>query len=292
MSIHSDNDEQSQPSNEAKKQPSLESQIQRSIIKKYRKQIWSRFITALKEYDMIQENDCVAVCISGGKDSFLLAKCMQELARHSHTPFTLRFICMDPGYRPGNRELIEKNSAEMGVELDIFDTDIFNIVADAKGGSPCYLCARMRRGHLYKYAKSIGCNKIALGHHFDDVVETALMSMIYGAELKSMMPKLHSTNYEGMELIRPLYMVREADILAWKRYNNLTFLQCACRMTEREAQEVHQGARSEIKALVKQLCAKHKQSDINIFRATHSVHVDTFPGIVKNGEKISFLDKY
>lgn len=272
-------------------QNTLEAQVQRSIIKKFRKPIWSRFIAALKEYDMIQKNDCIAVCISGGKDSFLLAKCMQELARHSHTPFSLKFLCMDPGYRPENRALIEKNAAEMGVELEIFETDIFNIVAEG-GGSPCYMCARMRRGYLYKQAKALGCNKIALGHHFDDVVETVLMSMIYGAELKSMMPKLHSTNYKGMELIRPLYMVREQDIIAWKKYNNLQFLQCACRMTEREQQENHKGARSEVKALVKQLCQKHRQADINIFKATHAVHIDTMCGIVQNGKKTSFLEDY
>lgn len=272
-------------------QSTVEAQVQRSIIKKFRKPIWGRFISALKEYDMIQADDCIAVCISGGKDSFLLAKCMQELAKHSHTPFTLKFLCMDPGYRPENRALIEKNAAEMGVELNIFVTDIFNIVAEG-GGSPCYMCARMRRGYLYKQAKAMGCNKIALGHHFDDVVETVLMSMIYGAELKSMMPKLHSTNYEGMQLIRPLYMVREQDILAWKKYNNLQFLQCACRMTEREQQEIHKGARSEVKALVKQLCQKHPQADINIFKATHAVHTETMCGIVQNGKKISFLNDY
>lgn len=271
----------------------FETQVQRSIIKKYRKPIWNRFIGALKDYELVQENDCIAVCISGGKDSFLLAKCMQELQRHSAVKFDLKFLCMDPGYLPQNRLLIEQNAKTLNIDLTIFETDIFNIVAAEQTGSPCYLCARMRRGYLYKQAQMLGCNKIALGHHFDDVVETVLMSMLYGAELKSMMPKLHSANYEGMELIRPLYTVREEDILAWKRYNNLEFLQCACRFTENEVSGEHSlGARSKVKQLVKQLCAENKQADINIFKATHAVHIGTMPGLVINGEKTSFLDEY
>ncbi|MEG1103901.1 MAG: ATP-binding protein [Oscillospiraceae bacterium] len=268
-------------------------EVERSIIKKYRKPIWNRFIGAVKDYDMVQENDKIAVCISGGKDSFVLAKCMQQLKTYTEVPFELEFICMDPGYREENRQLIEENAELLNIKLHFFDTDIFNYVANQDSGSPCYLCARMRRGYLYKYAKSLGCNKIALGHHFDDVVETVLMSMLYGGELKSMMPKLHSANYEGMELIRPLYLVRESDIIAWTRYNSLRFLQCACRFTEdTHLNEAPHGARAEVKQLLKELTAHNPQAAINIFRATHSVHVGTMPGTVINGEKHSFLDEY
>ncbi|HJB40061.1 MAG TPA: tRNA 2-thiocytidine biosynthesis TtcA family protein [Candidatus Ruthenibacterium avium] len=263
--------------------------VERSIIKKYKKTIWNRFIGACKDYRLIEEGDVIAVCISGGKDSFLLAKCMQNLQRYSEVPFEVRFLCMDPGYRPENRALIEKNAALLGIPLTIFETDIFDSVYHVEK-SPCYLCARMRRGHLYKNAQALGCNKIALGHHFNDVVETALMSMMWGAELKTMLPKLKSQNYEGMELLRPLYYVREDDILAWKRYNGLEFLQCACRFTERG--EEHAGARAATKQLVRHLCSVNPQADYNIFQSLHHVNLNMLPGWQKDGKTYSFLDEY
>ena len=268
-------------------------EIERSIIKKYRQTIWARFVGGIKDYALLQEGDKIAVCVSGGKDSFLLAKCMQQLQKYTDRPFSLTFLCMDPGYRPENRALIAQNAEKMGIPLQFFETDIFDFVANKADGSPCYLCARMRRGYLYKHAKALGCNKIALGHHFDDVAETVLMSMLYGGELKSMMPKLHSENYDGMELIRPLYLVHEADILAWKRYNDLSFLQCACRFTEAAAaQEAPHGARARVKALLKELQAENPQAAANIFAATHSVHLGTMPGTVENGVRHSFLEHY
>lgn len=262
-------------------------EIERSLIKKYKKPIWHRFIGACKDYQLVNAGDAVAVCVSGGKDSFLLAKCLQQLQKHSDVPFSLQFLCMDPGYRPENRALIERNAAELGIPLTVFETDIFDSVVNVEK-SPCYLCARMRRGHLYKQAQLLGCNKIALGHHFDDVVETALMSMIWGAEVKTMLPKLKSQNYPGMELIRPLYYVREADILAWKRYNRLEFLQCACRFTERG--DDHAGARGATKQLVRQLRQMNPAADYNIFHSLHNVNLNMLPGWTRNGEKHSFLD--
>lgn len=266
--------------------------IERSIIKKYQKPIWHRFIGACKDYKLIEAGDKIAVCVSGGKDSFLLAKCMQQLQKYSDVPFELAFLCMDPGYRAENRALIEQNAEKMGIPLTIFKTDIFDTVVEIER-SPCYLCARMRRGHLYKNAQSLGCNKIALGHHFDDVIETALMSMLWGAEVKTMMPKLHSTNYAGMELIRPLYLVRETDILAWKRYNSLEFLQCACRFTERQTDaQASGGARAETKALIASLRKSNAQADVNLFRSLHNVNLNMLPGYSKNGVKHSFLEEY
>ena len=199
-------------------------EIERSIIKKFRKEIWARFVKAVKDYKLINENDNVMVCISGGKDSFLLAKCIQELERHSDIKFNAHYVVMNPGYNENNHEMILKNADILNIPIEIFSSDIFNVVTSVNEGSPCYLCARMRRGYLYNKAKELGCNKIALGHHFDDVIETTLLSMLYGAEIKTMPPKLHSTNYEGLELIRPLYLVKESSIIAWKNYNDLTFL--------------------------------------------------------------------
>lgn len=266
--------------------------IERSIIKKYRKVIWNRFIGGVKDYELIAEGDRIAVCISGGKDSMLLAKCMQELQRHSYMKFSLEFLVMDPGYAPENRAKIEANAELLGISVKIFNSGIFEAVEQA-GDSPCYLCARMRRGYLYKFAQQLGCNKIALGHHFDDVIETVLMSMFYGAEIKTMMPKLHSTNFEGMELIRPLYLVREEDIIAWKNYNHLEFLQCACsRTAHRTETGTDGGKRSETKALLKTLKKNDPQIDINIFRSLHNVNIGALPGLVKNGEKQSFLAEY
>lgn len=266
-----------------------QTQVARSVIKKYKKPIWHRFIGACKDYRLVNAGDTIAVCISGGKDSFLLAVCLRQLQQYSPVPFTLRYLCMDPGYRPENRALIEANAAALGLELTFFETDIFDSVANVTA-SPCYLCARMRRGHLYKNARALGCNKIALGHHFDDMVETALMSMIWGSEVKTMLPKLHSTNYPGMELIRPLYYVREADILAWKRYNGLEFLQCACRFTERGDDTA--GARGATKQLVRTLRQLNPQADYNIFHSLHNVNLNMIPGWVENGRAHTFLEGY
>ncbi|WP_346344992.1 ATP-binding protein [Clostridium sp. MCC353] len=271
--------------------------IERSIIKQYRKDIWRPFVKALNEYDMIQEGDNIAVCISGGKDSMLLAKCMQEIRRHGKMDFGLEFIVMDPGYHPDNRALIEENAKLMGIPIRIFESDIFNVVVDVDE-SPCYLCARMRRGYLYANAKELGCNKIALGHHFDDVIETILMSMLYGAQVNTMMPKLHSTNFEGMELIRPLYLVKEANILAWKNFNNLRFLQCACRFTERIAkeraleEEVHTSKRQEMKELISQFRKINPHIEMNIFKSVENVNLDACIGYVKKGERHHFLENY
>ena len=270
--------------------------IERSIIKEYRKTIWRPFVKGLQEYEMIQDGDRVAVCISGGKDSMLLAKCLQQLKRQSDTKFELEFIVMDPGYQPENRKLIEENAALMNIPVRIFDSDIFDIVVDVDQ-SPCYLCARMRRGFLYANAKKLGCNKIALGHHFDDVIETILMSMLYGAQVNTMMPKLHSTNFEGMELIRPLYLVKEADILAWKDYNGLRFLQCACRFTEAaEAvagrDENHLSKRQEMKELINSFRRINPHIETNIFKSVETINLDACIGYVKDGERHHFLEEY
>lgn len=271
--------------------------IERSIIKQYRKDIWRPFVKALNEYEMIEEGDNIAVCISGGKDSMLLAKCMQEIRRHGKMDFGLEFIVMDPGYHPDNRALIEENAKLMGIPIRIFESDIFDVVVDVDE-SPCYLCARMRRGHLYANAKELGCNKIALGHHFDDVIETILMSMLYGAQVNTMMPKLHSTNFEGMELIRPLYLVKEANILAWKKFNDLRFLQCACRFTEQIAkekaleEEVHTSKRQEMKELISQFRKINPHIEMNIFKSVENVNLDACIGYVKKGERHHFLENY
>ena len=268
-------------------------EVERSIIKKYRKEIWNRFIDAVVQYQLVQEGDNIAVCISGGKDSMLMAKCMQELQRHGKYKFGLEFLVMDPGYNPMNRQKITDNAELLGIPIKIFDTQIFDIVADVDK-SPCYLCARMRRGYLYSHAKELGCNKIALGHHFDDVIETTLMSMFYGAEFKTMMPKLHSTNFEGMELIRPLYMVREEDILKWKRYNELDFIQCACRFTENCVLGDSGGVskRQEMKSLVKKLRQSSPGIDQNIFNSAQNVNLNTVIAYKDAKGRHSFLDTY
>ena len=268
-------------------------EIERSIIKKYKKPIWHRFIGGCKDYRLVNAGDRIAVCISGGKDSFLLAKCMQQLQKHSDVPFELEFLCMDPGYRLENRAMIERNAALMGVPLHIFETDIFDTVVNIEQ-SPCYLCARMRRVHLYKNARALGCNKIALGHHFNDVVETTVLSMFYGAQLQAMPPKLHSKNFPGMTLIRPLYCIHEEDILAWKRYNGLEFLQCACRFTEKN-EGAHDGGsskRQEIKLLLKRLRQTSPNIEKSIFRSIHAVALDTFPGYKSGGVEHSFLERF
>lgn len=268
-------------------------EIERSIIKRFRKEIWRPFVKALNEYEMIKEGDKIAVCISGGKDSMLLAKCMQEILRHGKMQFGLEFLVMDPGYHPDNRKLIEENARTMGIPVHIFESDIFNVVVDVED-SPCYLCARMRRGYLYANAKKLGCNKIALGHHFDDVIETVLMSMLYGAQVNTMMPKLHSTNFEGMELIRPLYLVKEADILAWKDYNHLQFLQCACRFTEESSRKKEQelSKRQEMKKLIAGFRQVNPYIETNIFKSVGNVNLDACTGYVKNGVRHNFLEEY
>ena len=268
-------------------------EIERSIIKKYRKTIWTKFIKAINEYELIKEGDRIAVCISGGKDSMLLAKCMQELYKHGKRNFEVKFVVMDPGYNPYNRQVIMDNAELLNIPIEIFDTEIFDAVAGV-ADSPCYLCARMRRGYLYKYAQSIGCNKIALGHHFDDAIETILMSMLYGGEIKTMMPKLHSTNHEGMELIRPLYLVKEADIIAWKNYHDLQFIQCACRLTENCSLGDAGGGskRQEMKVLIKKFRQTNPHIDMNIFKSVHNVNLQTIIGY-RDGDKVySFLEDY
>ena len=268
--------------------------IERSIIKKFRKSIWNPFILAVKRYELVKEGDRIAVCISGGKDSMLLAKLMQELHRHSDVLFELKFLVMDPGYNAANREKIESNARLLHIPITIFETDIFEI-ADSVTQSPCYLCARMRRGHLYSKAKELGCNKIALGHHFSDVIETTLLGMFYGSQLQAMLPKLHSTNFEGMELIRPMYCIHEEDVIAWRNYNNLEFIQCACRFTEKYTLCNNEGGiskRQEIKQLIKKLKAENPLIEKSIFNSIHSVCLDTMLGYKFKGVEHSFLDDY
>ena len=268
--------------------------VERSIQKKFRKSIWVPFIAAVKRYELIQENDKIAVCISGGKDSMLMAKLLQELQKYSEVPFELVYLVMDPGYNELNRKKIESNAALLHIPITIFETDIFS-VANNTEKNPCYLCAKMRRGHLYSKAKSLGCNKIALGHHFSDVVETTVMSMFYGAQLQAMPPKLHSQNFEGMELIRPMYCIHEDDILSWKRYNDLEFIQCACRFTEHCAScgGTEKGSkRAEIKELIHELAQKDPVIEYNIFRSVENVNLHTVIAYKKDGVKHSFLEGY
>ena len=268
-------------------------EVQRSIIKKYRKTIWSSFVASVQEYELINAGDKIAVCISGGKDSVLMACCLRQLQMYSEVPFELVYLVMDPGYNPENRALIEENVKKLNLPVTIFESDIFE-VTDRVGGAPCYLCARMRRGCLYSKAKELGCNKIALGHHFNDVIETVLMSMTYSSEIKTMLPKLHSTNFEGMELIRPLYKVKEADIIAWAKYNDLHFLQCACKLTAKDADIELQSKRKEIKALIEYIKTQNPEADDNIFRSLHNVNLATIPAWRErdNGEVHSFLEDY
>lgn len=270
--------------------------VERSISRTYRERIWTPFITAIKRYQLIERGDKIAVCISGGKDSMLLATLMQMLIRHSDVPFEVKFLVMDPGYNEKNRAQIELNAKLLEIPIEIFESNIFN-VADNSGRSPCYLCAKMRRGYLYRFAKDMGCNKIALGHHFSDVIETTLLGMFYGSQLQGMMPKLKSQNFEGMELIRPLYCIHEQDIISWKNYNNLTFIDCACRVTERNAlAEVGEGdhgsKRHEIKLLLKDLKRSNPNIEKCIFNSIHSVCIETFPAYKAEGELHSFLEHY
>lgn len=271
--------------------------IERSIIKKYRKTIWNPFTAAIKKYQLIQENDKIAVCISGGKDSMLTAKLMQQLHKHTEIPFELEFIVMDPGYNKLNRQKIESNCKLLNIPVKIYDSDIFD-VANKTEKNPCYLCARMRRGHLYSYAKQLGCNKIALGHHMSDVIETTLMSMMYGSQIQGMLPRLKSTNFEGMELIRPLYCILERDVISWMNYNNLEFIQCACKMTENTSLEqsdssdhISTSKRKETKAIIENLRKINPQIELNLFNSIHKVQLDTMVGYKSSGELHSFLEK-
>lgn len=268
----------------------MNSDIEKSIIKKFRKEIWSKFIKAIKDFGLICDGDNIAVCISGGKDSFLLAKCMQEIKKHGKINFDVKFICMNPGYNEENLNMIKENASKLNIDLNIFESPIFDIV-DKQEKSPCYLCARMRRGYLYNKAKELGCNKIALGHHFDDVVETILLSTFYASDYKTMLPILNSTNFEGMKLIRPLYYVKENDIIRWVNYNNLKFINCACKFTEKNNDVNKNSKRKEIKELLKELRKVNPNIDNNIMKSTFNVNLNTIIGYTdKNGNYKSFLD--
>ena len=268
-------------------------EIERSIIKKYRKEIWSQFVKAVADYELIKENDKIMVCISGGKDSFLLAKCIEELSKHGKFPFEARYVCMNPGYNEVNKELILENAKKLHINLEMFDSTIFDTVASLTEGNPCYLCARMRRGHLYSKAKELGCNKIALGHHFDDVIETTLLSMLYGSEIKTMMPKLHSDNFPGIELIRPMYLVHEEAVKSWRDFNNLTFINCACRFTEScSINDDGTSKRLEMKKLIASLKKVNPNAPYNIFKSLDNVNLNCVLGTKKDGVYKSFLDDY
>ena len=270
-------------------------EIERSIIKTYRKEIWSKFIKAIRDYNLVEEGDKIAVAISGGKDSLLMAKMFQELKRHGQVNFEVEFIAMDPGYHPQIRELLEENCQHLNIPVHIYESRIFEIIDEKAKDYPCYLCARMRRGYLYSHAQKMGCNKIALGHHYDDVIETILMGMLYSAQFQTMMPKLHSTNFEGMELIRPLYLVREADIIHWAQYNDLHFIQCACRFTEGCAScgGTEKGSkRADVKRLIHSLEQENPYVAKNIFRSVENVNLNTVIGYKKDGVRYHFLDTY
>ena len=267
-------------------------EIERSIITKYRKDIWSKFVRCISDYELIKENDKVMVCISGGKDSFLMAKCIQELVRHGRFKFDAYYVVMNPGYSDKHLKMITNNAKRLNIPISIFDSDIFNVVNSISGDSPCYLCARMRRGYLYSKAQELGCNKIALGHHFDDVIETSLLSMFYGSEVKTMMPKLHSDNFKGIELIRPLYLIKEQDIISWKNYNNLEFINCACKFTEMNHITNSNSKRKEIKELINNLRKVNKNIDDNIFKSLGNINMNCILGYHKDGVRYSFLDEY
>ncbi|MBQ4101734.1 MAG: tRNA 2-thiocytidine biosynthesis protein TtcA [Oscillospiraceae bacterium] len=266
-------------------------EVERSLIKKYRKVIWSPFTQAVREYQLINPGDKIAVCISGGKDSMLLAKLIQELQRHGPVPFEAVYLSMDPGYANKNRELLISNAEKLHVPMEMFSSQIFDTVVNIEK-NPCYLCARMRRGYLYSKARELGCNKIALGHHFNDMIETVVMGMLYGGQIQTMMPKLHSTNFPGMELIRPLYLVREDDIIAWAKHHNLHFLQCACRFTERSAEQEDLSKRREVKRMIAEWMKINPQVEKNIFRSVHRVNLSTILGYKQEEKEYFFLDDY
>jgi len=263
-------------------------EIEKSIIKKYRKSIWGRFIKGIKEFQLIEDGDKIAVCISGGKDSFLLAKCLEEFKRHGLINFELVYLVMNPGYKDEHLKKIKENASLLEIEITIFNSKIFDIVDNQSNASPCYLCARMRRGALYSEAKKLGCNKIALGHHFNDIIETIMLNVLYAGQYKSMMPKIKSTNYEKMELIRPLYYVHEKDIIAWTKYNNLDFINCACRVTEKKVD----SKRREIKELIETLKKSNENVDISILRSAENVNIDAVVAYKKNGSNVNFLDDF
>ena len=268
-------------------------EIEKSIIKKYRKQIWARFVKAINEYELVSENDKIAVCISGGKDSFLMAKCFQELKRHGKFNFDLVFLVMNPGYNEKNHKKIIENSEKLNIPIEIFDSNIFEYVNSLDEGSPCYLCARMRRGNLYSKAKELGCNKIALGHHYDDVLETILLNIFYGGEIKTMLPKLHSTNFKGMELIRPMYLIKEKDIKSWVRNSELEFLNCACKFTEENNQKIESSSkRLEMKRLIENLRKTSPYIEDSLFKCVDNINLEAVMGYKKDGVKYSFLDNY
>ena len=268
--------------------------VETSLRKRFREKLWCNFTKAIQRYELVKPNDRIAVCISGGKDSMLMAKLFQELQLHNKFPFEVKFLVMDPGYSPANREIIESNARRLGIPVTIFESNIFDSVYHVEK-SPCYLCARMRRGYLYRYAQELGCNKIALGHHYDDVIETILMGMLWGAQIQTMMPKLHSTNFPGMELIRPLYLIREDDIKAWRDANDLHFIQCACKFTDTCttcSNEETRSKRQEIKNLIRDMKARNPDVEAHIFRSVENVCLDTVVAYKQKGKKISFLDHY
>lgn len=279
---------------DTKNNTDLKADVELSLRKKFKKSIWRKFTKAINTYELVKPGDRIAVCISGGKDSMLMAKLFQELKHHNKFDFEVKFLVMDPGYNQANRKVIEENCRNLGIDATIFESDIFDAVYEIEK-SPCYLCARMRRGHLYSYAKELGCNKIALGHHYDDVIETTLMGMLYGAQVQTMMPKLHSTNFEGMELIRPLYLVREDDIKAWRDYNGLHFIQCACKFTDTCTtcnNEENKSKRMEIKQLIARLKKVNPFVEANIFKSVENVNLSTVIAYKQDGIKHSFLDDY
>lgn len=269
--------------------------VEQSLRKKFRKSIWCKFTKALNEYELVKPGDKIAVCISGGKDSMLMAKLFQELKRHNKFDFEVKFLVMDPGYSPANRQVIEENAKRLEIPIEIFESDIFESVYNVEK-SPCYLCARMRRGYLYSHAQKMGCNKIALGHHYDDVIETILMGMLYGGQVQTMMPKLHSIHFEGMELIRPLYLIREEDIKHWRDYNSLHFIQCACRFTDTcttcRPNGENASKRMEIKHMIAEMKKVNPYVETNIFRSIENVNLDTVVAYKKNGVRHSFLEDY
>lgn len=268
--------------------------VEQSLRKTYKKRIWSKFCRAINTYELVKPGDKIAVCISGGKDSMLMAKLFQELKRHNKFEFEVKYLVMDPGYNEANRRIIEENARRLNIPVTFFESNIFDAVYEIEN-SPCYLCARMRRGHLYAYAKELGCNKIALGHHYDDVIETILMGMLYGGQVQTMMPKLHSTNFEGMELIRPLYLIREDDIKSWRDYNDLHFIQCACKFTDTCTtcnNEENRSKRVEIKELIRTLKQKNPFVEGNIFKSVENVNLDTVVEYKTGGVRYNFLERY
>ena len=267
-------------------------EIERSIIKKYRKVIWCKFTKAIRDYELIEDNDKIMVCISGGKDSFLMAKCFQEIKKHGKVNFDVNYVVMNPGYTKEHLEEIKKNAQILNIPIEIFTSNIFASIEVINHKSPCYMCARMRRGHLYNKARELGCNKIALGHHFDDVIETNLLSMFYGAEIKTMLPKLHSEHFPGLELIRPMYLIKEQDIISWAKYNSLTFLNCACKMTIESTIDEEKSKRKELKKLINNLRKTNPYIDYNIFKSMENINLNQVLGYKKDQEKYFFLNDY